>query len=98
MVGLVVGLIRFGLEFGFTKPACGSTDPQPPDWWKTWVDDIHYLHFGKIWFYQKSLLPFELIIKRYYTVMLNYDKYKMKAQNLCFLQKQSYLIFTYFLL
>jgi len=46
MVGLVVGLIRFGLEFGFTKPACGSTDPQPPDWWKTWVDDIHYLHFG----------------------------------------------------
>ena len=58
MVGLVVGLIRFGLEFGFTKPACGSTDPQPPDWWKTWVDDIHYLHFGKSLILSKIFVSF----------------------------------------
>merc|ERR1719244_1007044 len=35
MVGLVIGLIRFGLEFGFTQPACGSTEPPPPEWWQT---------------------------------------------------------------
>jgi len=46
MVGLVIGLIRFGLEFGFTQPACGSTEPPPPEWWQTLVGDIHYLHFG----------------------------------------------------
>jgi len=47
MVGLVVGLIRFGLEFGYSKPACGDlTSPQPPSWWFKIVDQIHYLHFG----------------------------------------------------
>eukprot|EP00088_Acartia_fossae_P003904 TRINITY_DN11679_c1_g1_i5.p1 TRINITY_DN11679_c1_g1~~TRINITY_DN11679_c1_g1_i5.p1 ORF type:complete len:657 (+),score=100.25 TRINITY_DN11679_c1_g1_i5:30-2000(+) len=46
MVGLVVGLIRFGLEFGYQVPACGSTDPSPPEWWQNLVGDIHYLHFG----------------------------------------------------
>ena len=48
MVGLVVGLIRFGLEFGFQKPACGSGDPPPPDWWYSVVDKVHYLHFGNL--------------------------------------------------
>ena len=37
---------RFVLEFGFQKPACGSDDDRPPDWWYKVVDDIHYLHFG----------------------------------------------------
>merc|ERR1719153_809913 len=47
MVGLVVGLIRFGMEFSFNKPACGDFDAKtPPDWWFTLVDNIHYLHFG----------------------------------------------------
>jgi len=47
MVGLVVGLIRFGMEFSFNKPACGDFDAKtPPDWWYTLVDNIHYLHFG----------------------------------------------------
>merc|ERR1712130_140548 len=47
MVGLIVGLIRFGLEFGYTKPPCGDFEtPQPPEWWFKVVDQIHYLHFG----------------------------------------------------
>ena len=48
MVGLAVGLVRFGLEFGFQKPACGSGDAPPPDWWYSVVDKIHYLHFGDL--------------------------------------------------
>ena len=48
MVGLVVGLIRFGLEFGFQKPACGSGGQPPPDWWYSVVDKVHYLHFGEL--------------------------------------------------
>ncbi|XP_023340266.1 LOW QUALITY PROTEIN: sodium/glucose cotransporter 4-like [Eurytemora carolleeae] len=46
MVGLVVGLIRFGLEFGFSNPPCGSSEPPPPEWWQRLVGDIHFLHFG----------------------------------------------------
>merc|ERR1719153_1963266 len=47
MVGLIVGLLRFGLEFGYTKPPCGDFEsPQPPEWWFKVVDQIHYLHFG----------------------------------------------------
>lgn len=26
MIGLVVGMIRFGLEFGYTAPICGTGD------------------------------------------------------------------------
>ena len=52
MVGLVVGLIRFGMEFSYNKPSCGDFDAKkPPSWWYTLVDDIHYLHFGLLlWF------------------------------------------------
>lgn len=39
---------RFALEFGFSKPPCGSGEEPPPDWWYRVVDDIHYLHFGII--------------------------------------------------
>ena len=48
MVGLLVGLTRFGLEFAFTKPPCGSEDDPPPDWWYSMIDKVHYLHFGII--------------------------------------------------
>ncbi len=37
---------RFGLEFGYSKPPCGSLDARPPEWWYRVVDDVHYLHFG----------------------------------------------------
>ncbi len=37
---------RFGLEFGYSNPPCGSDDPSPPDWWKNLIGQIHYLHFG----------------------------------------------------
>merc|ERR1719153_994134 len=47
MVGLLVGLTRFFLEFYYTVPACGDFEaPQPPEWWFMVVDKIHYLHFG----------------------------------------------------
>ena len=49
MVGLVIGLIRFGLEFSTSVPACGDYDSaQPPQWWHDIVGQIHYLHFGLI--------------------------------------------------
>ncbi len=46
MVGFVVGMTRFVLEFSYPLPPCGSGDEQPPDWWQKIVGDIHYLHFG----------------------------------------------------
>ena len=39
---------RFGLEFGYSKPPCGSDDPKPPEWWYSLIDSLHYLHFGFI--------------------------------------------------
>ena len=39
---------RFVLEFGFSKPPCGSGEAPPPEWWFRLIDDIHYLHFGII--------------------------------------------------
>ena len=49
MVGLVIGLIRFGLEFSTSVPACGDYDSaKPPQWWHDIVGQIHYLHFGLI--------------------------------------------------
>jgi len=49
MVGLVVGLIRFILEFAFTIPACGSgLQDTRPDFIKSIVGDVHFLHFGLI--------------------------------------------------
>merc|ERR1719495_692613 len=52
MVGLVIGLIRFGMEFSYNKPPCGDFESsKPPEWWYRLVDDIHYLHFGLLlWF------------------------------------------------
>ena len=39
--------IRFGVEFGYNKPACGAAqDNKPPKWWYQVIDSVHYLHFG----------------------------------------------------
>ena len=49
--GFILGIIRFGLEFGYFKPSCGSTIPDTrPEFVKVFVDDIHYLHYGAILF------------------------------------------------
>ena len=51
MVGLAIGMIRFGLEFGYTVPACGTgLIDSRPEIIKRLVGDIHYLHFGCILF------------------------------------------------
>ncbi len=51
MFGFVVGLIRFGLEFGYSVPQCGSglEDPRP-QFVKDWVGGFHYLHYGSTMF------------------------------------------------
>lgn len=51
MTGLVIGLLRFGLEFGYSIPPCGSTEvDQRPKAIKELVGKIHYLHFGILLF------------------------------------------------
>lgn len=47
MSGLVIGLIRFALEFIYTVPSCSSQleDPRP-----LILSKVHYLHFGIILF------------------------------------------------
>ena len=57
MIGFVIGLLRFGLEFAYTIPPCGSLDPEPrPDFVKTWVGYFHYLHFGTFLFFFNVLV------------------------------------------
>jgi len=47
LVGFAMGLIRFGLQFGYTAPACGSNiQDTRPDFIINAVDNFHYLHFG----------------------------------------------------
>jgi len=48
MGGLVIGLIRFVLEYSYQVPACGSDKERPPEWWYTLVGNIHFLNFGVI--------------------------------------------------
>ena len=51
MFGFLLGMIRFGLEFGYFKPPCGSPIPdERPEFVRHFVDDIHYLHYGAILF------------------------------------------------
>ena len=51
MFGFLLGIIRFGLEFGFSKPSCGSgLVDERPEFVKHFVDDIHYLHYGALLF------------------------------------------------
>ena len=46
MIGLVVGLIRMGLDFGYGSPACGEADNRP-----VIISKIHFLHFTIILFF-----------------------------------------------
>ncbi|XP_037069259.1 sodium/glucose cotransporter 4-like isoform X2 [Pollicipes pollicipes] len=51
MLGLVLGMVRFGIEFSYTVPPCGSgLEDLRPEWVKRAVFDIHFLHFGCILF------------------------------------------------
>ncbi|CAG7730914.1 unnamed protein product [Allacma fusca] len=51
MIGLILGLIRFVLEFAYTIPPCGSHEPDlRPMWIRRFVGDIHYLHYGCLLF------------------------------------------------
>ena len=51
MIGFAIGILRFGLEFGYFKPSCGSGLPdERPAFVKHFVDDIHYLHYGALLF------------------------------------------------
>ena len=55
--GFVIGMIRFGLEFAYIVPPCGSLDPDPrPDFVKIWVGKVHYLHFGAALFFFSMLV------------------------------------------
>ncbi|CAG2104592.1 unnamed protein product [Medioppia subpectinata] len=47
IIGLVIGIIRFVMEFSYSVPTCGSgiADPRP-----TILSKVHYLHFGIILF------------------------------------------------
>ena len=64
MVGLVIGLIRFGLEFSTSAPACGDhASAKPPQWWSDIVGQVHYLHFGLIlWFISGCVTVFIIIM------------------------------------
>ncbi|KAK7072617.1 hypothetical protein SK128_003467 [Halocaridina rubra] len=47
MVGLVIGMLRFVVQFSYVIPPCGSDLPDPrPDIVKTLVGNVHYLHFS----------------------------------------------------
>ena len=57
MVGFALGMLRFGLEFGFFLPPCGSDQPDlRPSYVKSFVDDIHYLHYGALLFLTTGLV------------------------------------------
>ncbi|XP_050710836.1 sodium/glucose cotransporter 4-like [Eriocheir sinensis] len=50
IVGLVIGLTRFIMEFAFVIPPCGEPESadKRPEWIKVIVGNVHYLHFGCI--------------------------------------------------
>ena len=51
MAGFFCGIIRFGLEFSYTVPPCGSGLPDPrPEFVRQVVGKLHYLHFGVLVF------------------------------------------------
>jgi hypothetical protein len=57
MVGFALGMVRFGLEFGYFIPPCGSSLPDlRPELVKRFVDDIHYLHYGALLFLLTGLV------------------------------------------
>ncbi|KAK3602342.1 hypothetical protein CHS0354_013334 [Potamilus streckersoni] len=50
MIGLLVGLIRMGLDFGYGSPNCGEKDFRP-----TIISKVHFLHFTIILFFVSLL-------------------------------------------
>uniref|UniRef100_A0A0P4WD78 Sodium/glucose cotransporter 4 n=1 Tax=Scylla olivacea TaxID=85551 RepID=A0A0P4WD78_SCYOL len=50
IAGLIIGVIRFIMEFAFVIPACGESpsNDKRPEWIKIIVGNVHYLHFGCI--------------------------------------------------
>ncbi|KAK3602345.1 hypothetical protein CHS0354_013337 [Potamilus streckersoni] len=50
MIGLLVGLIRMGLDFGYGSPSCGEEDFRP-----TIISKVHFLHFTIILFFVSLL-------------------------------------------
>ncbi|XP_064460619.1 sodium/glucose cotransporter 4-like [Ornithodoros turicata] len=48
MSGLVIGMIRFGWEFSYSVPTCGSDAPDPRP---AIISSVHYLHFGILLFF-----------------------------------------------
>ena len=46
MIGLVVGAIRMGLDFGYGSPGCGEEDNRP-----LIISKVHFLHFTIILFF-----------------------------------------------
>ncbi|KAB7501661.1 hypothetical protein Anas_08551 [Armadillidium nasatum] len=52
MIGLIIGIIRFIMEFSYVIPPCGSGKPDPrPEFIKLIVGNVHYLHFGILLFF-----------------------------------------------
>lgn len=47
MIGLVIGVVRFVLEFAYVIPSCSSNLPDPRP---GFLKNVHYLHFGLILF------------------------------------------------
>ncbi|ROT86015.1 hypothetical protein C7M84_022124 [Penaeus vannamei] len=49
MTGLLIGMIRFIVQFSYLVPTCGDSTPDPrPYLVKLLVGNVHYLHFGCI--------------------------------------------------
>ncbi|KAK3097935.1 hypothetical protein FSP39_014669 [Pinctada imbricata] len=46
MIGLVTGVIRMGLDFGYGSPGCGEEDTRP-----SVISKVHFLHFTIILFF-----------------------------------------------
>ena len=46
MIGLLVGLIRMGLDFGYGSPKCGEEEFRP-----SILSQVHFLHFTIILFF-----------------------------------------------
>ncbi|MCL4127735.1 UNVERIFIED_CONTAM: hypothetical protein GTU68_006136 [Idotea baltica] len=57
MIGLIIGMTRFIMEFSYIIPPCGSDLPDPrPEIIKIMVGNIHYLHFSIILFFASLIV------------------------------------------
>lgn len=59
LAGFGIGIVRFGLEFGYVVPPCGSGLPDPrPVWVKYAVGNLNFLHFSPVSFVFTSVVVF----------------------------------------